>query len=116
MLIVIAACEKPSWAMTTPAAAVGNPSSARAGEETPTQAQIESLLRDIRRDKEISGPAGLACPALACGVLEHEGARQRGLAADHAQHVPRHAPVLAVDGGLRGDPHRAVVEHLHIGP
>jgi hypothetical protein len=94
----------------------GQPSIGSRRRGNPTQAQIESLLRDIRRDKEISGPAGLACPALACGVLEHEGARQRGLAADHAQHVPRHAPVLAVDGGLRGDPHRAVVEHLHIGP
>ena len=53
---------------------------------------------------------------LACRAPEHQVGPQRGLVADHAEHVPCHTPVLAVDGGLRGDLDRAAVEQLHVGP
>src|SRR6476660_24406 len=53
---------------------------------------------------------------LSWGVPEHKGGRHRRLVADHAEHVSCHAPLLAVHGGLSGEPHRAVVAHRHPGP
>ena len=42
---------------------------------------------------------------------EHDVAGNGRLVTDHPQHVAVDAEVLAIDGGLRGDSHRAVVEH-----
>jgi hypothetical protein len=53
---------------------------------------------------------------LARGLPEHDVTRNSRFVNDHLHQVALHAEVLAVNGGLRSEPHRAVVEHGDFGP